>query len=325
MEAFVAAVVEIFGLGSTTSLTVEPMVGSANRLWRLEAPSGVFVVKESRTTRPSTWPVDDTRRVSNDRVFDAGVVLMPEPVLGRDGEMVVLAPGSRGTQCPVRLHRWLDGNPITSPATTMLAAAGASLYGIQQVGVQWSSRPTGSIRWWDVDPLEVAERLGSSSIADLGREAASVAADALAVVDQAEQLSGPWSFGHCDHKPDNTLAVNGTPAVLDWDECGHCHPRLETVEAALRWSTPTKPDRSAFEAFLGGYCDRGGQLRELSEPDFGKWIAALLGWFSFQARRAGDWPTDTRAERHEAEAQARDSITALRSSLSALATWAAWW
>ena len=114
-------------------------------------------------------------------------------------------------------------------------------------------------------------------------------------------------------------------AVLDWDECGHCHPRLEAVEAAIRWAGHADPDRDAFEAFLAGYSHTGGDLTGLSECDFGKWIAALLGWFSLQARRAlGDWPSDTEAERQAAASMAHDALAALRLSLAALPTWISW-
>jgi len=152
-----------------------------------------------------------------------------------------------------------------------------------------------------------------------------VIAEALAVVDDAGAAEGPWVYTHCDHKPENALVVQGAPAVLDWDECGHCHPRLEAAEAALRWAGPPTPRRDAFEAFLVGYSDAGGDMSAPSERDFGKWIAALLGWFSFQGRRVlGDWPSETDAERRAAAAMARDAITDLRVSLAALQTWTSW-
>jgi hypothetical protein len=142
----------------------------------------------------------------------------------------------------------------------------------------------------------------------------------------AEELEGEWVYSHCDHKPENALDVGSTPAVLDWDECGHCHPRLEAVEAALRWAGAPAPDRAAFAAFLDGYAGSGGAIDSLSPRDFGKWTAGLLGWFSFQGRRAlGEWPLDTPDERDVAATMAGDAVRELAGSLSALTTWAGWY
>lgn len=71
-------------------------------------------------------------------------------------------------------------------------------------------------------------------------------------------------------------------AVLDWDECGYCHPRLEVVESALRWAGATvgEPRSDVARAFLREY----EQLAEIrfglvTVGDFAKWVAAGAGWF----------------------------------------------
>jgi Ser/Thr protein kinase RdoA (MazF antagonist) len=326
VQEFVAAVVEAFGLGEPGGVVVTPMRGSANRLWRFDTRAGSYVVKEFSHDAPRDLARRSRAASFERRVFASGGVAMPEPVPARGGELVVRLAGSRGAPCAVRAHRWFDGRPVRSPGPDLLAAAGASLFRIQQAGASWSHQPRGSLRWWDVEPLVVAERLRGSSLADLGKEAAAVGADALAVVAAAEELEGEWVYSHCDHKPENALDVGGTPAVLDWDECGHCHRRLEVVEAALRWAGAAAPDRAAFAAFLDGYARSGGAIDSLSPRDFGKWIAALLGWFSFQGRRAlGEWPSDTPDERDVAATMAGDAVRALAGSLSALTTWAGWY
>lgn len=165
---------------------------------------------------------------------------------------------------------------------------------IQRVGSEWSSQPEGSLRWWDQDPLEVIGRLDVSGRLPTDKDQVlSVAHSTLDLIGAAEAFSGPWGYSHCDHKPENALSVVGVPAVLDWDECGHIHPRLEAIESALRWSgrrspgtTLTWPRQHLFVAFLEGYEQTGIGIHHLEPPDFAKSLAALLGWFAFQARRS---------------------------------------
>ena len=85
------------------------------------------------------------------------------------------------------------------------------------------------------------------------------------------------------------------------------------------------PDRGAFVAFLDGYVALGGTLFKLEEQDFAKWIAALVDWFCFQARRAlGDWDDENQSERKDAIAKAHNALTSLRSTLEQLSTWVKW-
>jgi Ser/Thr protein kinase RdoA (MazF antagonist) len=268
-SAFVEDVAVAFRLGTPGDITVEPMVGSANRLWRFSVRSQRFVVKELSHDAPGDLPRRRRAAAFERAVFESGLVPMPEAVLTADGDMIVRLRGSRGEVQAVRVHRWMDGAPTGLPSLDLAEAAGASLHTIQAQGEAWSVEPTGSIRRWDVEPLEVVDRLRPSSNAPLAREAAAIVSDALDVVAMVEQMEGPWIYSHCDHKPENALIVGGQPVVLDWDECGHCHPRLEAVEAALRWAGAPKPRRDAFVRFVAGYVDHGGALNQLSERDCG--------------------------------------------------------
>jgi len=163
--------------------------------------------------------------------------------------------------------------------------------------------------------LVVAGRLDRSPLSDIAAPATALMIRALEVIREAESIGGEWIFSHADHKPQNSLQVPQGLAVLDWDECGYCHPRLEAVESALRWSITASDAPRAFRSFLNGY----GGLGPLEERDFGKWLAALLGWFSFQARRTlGDWSTDTAFDRLEAQAMARDTVVEIERALTSM-------
>jgi len=321
VEPFVGEVVDRFGLGARPEVAVSAMIGSTNRLWRFEVRGAAYVVKEL-----SHDTVDKIERRRNaaafeQAVFDVGRVVMAEPLFDRDGEIVTLVTGTRGAPTLVRVHRWMSGQPPLAISPALAGAAGVTLRVIQEHGRRWSSEPAGSLRYWDQDPRAVIDRLPGTSLEDVAGQATALIASALDVISDAESAPGPWIYSHSDHKPQNSLIGPRGLLVLDWDECGHWPPRLEAVESALRWSVAADDAASAFRAFLEGH----GQVGAVDERDFGKWLAALLGWFAFQARRAlGEWSTLTAFERQEAAGMARDTIVELEHTLRSLARWSSW-
>lgn len=160
-----------------------------------------------------------------------------------------------GSTVPVRVHSYLDGASITIPPSTGTAvAAGVALATIQRFGLMLGTRPSGSPRWWTVAPMTILGRLYDAGM--LKQEQAEVAQAALqgadAVIGAGEELAGGWVCTHCDHKPENSLLADGQVAVLDWDESGHCRPRLKAVESALRWAGAGhgEPRRDVFRTTL---------------------------------------------------------------------------
>jgi Phosphotransferase enzyme family len=234
-----------FGLG-VGSVRLTPLTASSTRLWALEAAGGAdaasgsrFVVKE--------FPYHDGERpaeVAAAAEFEyslwrAGDILMPEPMRARDGQLVTWLTGSRGARVPVRAHRWLDGAPVPEPSSVLVAAAaGRALALIHRAGAARPARPGGSVRWWPQEHHELIGPMADRGLLTPGEAAA--ARDSLnraeAILSAGDQLAGDWIYTHCDHKPANSLLVGARIAVLDWDECGYCHPRLEVVESALRWA-----------------------------------------------------------------------------------------
>lgn len=320
IEPFVRAVSEQFALAPRRDVAVSALIGSTNRLWRFDVGAESFVVKE--LSHDSIDQIGRRRRAASFEraVYEAGSLVMAEPLFDRDGQIVTEVVGSRGEPSLVRVHRWIAGEtPDVTPAVAR--RAGEALAVIHGCGRAWSTRPSASLRWWDQDPLAVTTRLEDSPLRDIAGTAEVLIKRALVVVRDAEAIEGEWIYSHADHKPQNSLEGSAGLAVLDWDECGYCHPRLEAVESALRWSVVAPEPAVCFRAFLDGY----GELAPLEERDFGKWVAALLGWFSFQARRTlGDWPTETTFDRLEAERMARSTIEELELALASLAVWSSW-
>lgn len=316
-----------FGLGQD-DIGLAEMTGSSTRLWDLRTPASRFVVKEFR------YDSDDrSESLTVAAEFEYGIwqsqsLLVPEPVRAADGRLIVRLPGLRGQELAVRVHRWLDGRPVPVPVPPRIAAAaGESLAAIQQAGLQLGTRPTGSLLWWASDPRDVLGRLTDAALLGPGQAAAieALLPEALAVVAAGDRLPGRWGYTHCDHKPENCLLAGDRVAVLDWDECGYCHPRLEAIESALRWAGANdgEPDPAAFRAFLRGYESRAGSLGALVPADFAKWVAALVGWFCFCGTRALGEFDDTQPERETAAGMVVWSGEMLGQTLGSLPRWAA--
>jgi Ser/Thr protein kinase RdoA (MazF antagonist) len=324
-----------FGLG-VGSVRLTPLTASSTRLWALEAAGGAdaasgsrFVVKE--------FPYHDGERpaeVAAAAEFEyslwrAGDILMPEPMRARDGQLVTWLTGSRGARVPVRAHRWLDGAPVPEPSSVLVAAAaGRALALIHRAGAARPARPGGSVRWWPQEHHELIGPMADRGLLTPGEAAA--ARDSLnraeAILSAGDQLAGDWIYTHCDHKPANSLLVGARIAVLDWDECGYCHPRLEVVESALRWAGAKvgEPRSDVARAFLQEY-EQVAEIRfgPLTVGDFAKWVAAGAGWFWFTGRRALGWyQDDTAAEQTSAAEMAAWSIETLSRTLASLDRWA---
>lgn len=268
------------------------MQGSSQRLWR----AGGFVVKEF----PYDTSLDSKRRAAafEHAVWRSGTVLMPEPIPSVTGEFIVKIRGSRDATIGVRVHRYIEG----VPPVDVSAEAGAVLRLIQDAGRDFAPAAT-TLHWW-------------------GGETVAVPETALRLIERAERKYPSGTFTHCDHKPQNSLLTPTGVAVLDWDECGHFPARLEAVESALRWSSVgTAPDRGQFLAFLDAY----GLDGPLEDIDFAKWVAALVGWATFQTRRArGEFPDDTAADRAVAQQLADDALRELDTTLASLDEWVRW-
>jgi Ser/Thr protein kinase RdoA (MazF antagonist) len=319
---FVHNVATAFDLAETIS--VAEMAGSANRLWRFTTTKGIFVVKELPYNNSEEGFA--LRQAANFEAMLIGQqrVAGPAPVPNRRGEYVVLLTDSRGQESPVRLHPWFRGVPPQVDDPAILLQAGRTLRAIQLAGAAWSVQPKGSLQLWTDDPSSVLDHFWASGHLDGTTRGVlhSTVTEALALVRAGESMPGAWVYTHRDHKPENCLSQDGVLAVLDWDECNYCHPRLEAIEAALRWAGSDDPSPEHFSTFMTGYNESGVPLDMLEAQDFAKWLADLLSWFCFQARRtAGEWPEVTEAERGCAAQLARAALTTLQSSLAALPRW----
>ena len=84
----------VFGLSSSDA-TITSLPGSTNRLWRFEASSGRFVVKEF----PYEVAGEGLRQAAEFEhgIWSTGRLAMPEPVRAADGQLICRLTGSRGS------------------------------------------------------------------------------------------------------------------------------------------------------------------------------------------------------------------------------------
>ena len=328
LASFAQEVCRRFRLGDG-ELTVAPMRGSANRLWEFRVGAGHFVVKEF------PYYVSDDRRLINlnraatfeRQLWQDGKVVMAEPVMSDGGCMVIEIEGSRGLPVTVRVHHRLSGSSLRPVTLKQAQEAGRVLYVIQESGKTFETGPSGNLTWWGGDPFDVLARLASAGIVSIDQMDAGTATleESLALIGAAESAPDHWVFSHLDHKPENSLTFDESLAVLDWDECGLCHPRLEATESAFRWAGggQGKVDSALFAAFLAGYRQAGGRIDDLRPADFGKLVAALIGWFVFMGRRALRDFDDTDQEAAAAAVMTRETIERMILTLQSLEGWSA--
>jgi Ser/Thr protein kinase RdoA (MazF antagonist) len=309
---------------------LRPLSANSTRLWELSTGGDRFAVKEFAYQHQSPGRAAKLAAAAEFEysVWQSGDVVMPEPVPALDGGLITRLEGSRGAVVAVRVHRWLEGRAVPVPPDERTAeAAGQALAAIQRSGAAHSSASAGSLTWWSEDLEQLLSQLVQAGLLPAAR--ARVAAANLdrvrSLLAAGEHQPGPWVYTHNDHKPENALVTRGHIAVLDWDECGHCHPRLEAAESALRWAGvgSGEPEPALFRAFLRGYQRASGEVADLGPADFAKWVAALAGWFGFVASRALGVFDDTESERATAAGRARSTLDALDHTLDSVESWAA--
>lgn len=328
---FIARICLLFNLGDPHSAVMAPLLGNANRLWRLDTDEGTFVVKEFRyTTEDKRWVAAIRKAAEFEfEVWRTGIVPMAQPIRGKDGTIVYVIIGSRGHRVAVRLHRWLEGTPVLKPVSVpTVAVAGSLLSDIHSIGLGFANSDQRTLRWWRWDPEGLLLRLQKLGLFDTKtvKVARAALSDAERLITDGEATPGRWVFSHYDHKPENTLSIGEALAVLDWDESALCHPRLEAVESAMRWAgiAEGKAHADAFVAFVEGYQSRGGQLSNLSPSDFAKLVASTVGWFEYLARRALREFDDNDAEALAAAQGAVAVIESLGPTLTDVHKWSTW-
>jgi Ser/Thr protein kinase RdoA (MazF antagonist) len=314
-----AEVLCAFGLGGpATGMTA---VGGAwsNRVFRLEAGGGVFALKEMR----NPWRIPHWEEwLAQAWAFELSAIEVgiaaPEPV-ANPATGGCLARVSRGGRelVPVRLHRWVNGEPfgtgVVDPQTARWA--GEVLATMHGLGVRASDRnlfpfpSTDSADRWP-ELTEAAYRSGAEWAGLMAAAAAPVSVIAeLARSDGHRPDEEVMSHGDVDEK--NIVATGRGPVLCDWDVAHPVVPRRELADVAM--SMGCWRDFDIGREVVSAYRAHGGDDTDIAPTDLGQPMMSGIDWIAMNADRVlGQWPASA-AE----VAQAGDLLPGLLAAVQA--------
>ena len=323
------AVLAAFGIGGR-AVTMTPVGGAwSNDLYRLQATTGTFAVKELRNPwRDPGWLDWLAAAWEFEQLALASGVAMPEPVPNRsDGgplAWVVTCRAGNPTDpesnvVPVRLHRWVDG---TAPGPGAVSAevadwAGRTLAGLHGLAVQPADRglfpgPAVSTDTADRWP-ELAELAVQANVSWAGQVLGVLPAVSeiarLARCCNVSQSAEVMTHGDVDQK--NVVITSGGPVLCDWDLAMPMIPRREVADVAMSLAGWAEP--GVARAVVRAYHAAGGEADGLGPEDLGQSLMTWLDWIEFNISRAIGTRPGTQAE----TARSRQLVPGLLASIPA--------
>ncbi len=280
-------VAQRFDLGRLIAPPEEIFGGLSNRLWRLRTSSGDYALKQmlaNATAADFGQNIEAAAKVEY-AAFEAGLPL-PEPVR-LPGHINVLAqnpnidpPGF------VRVHRWIDGQPIIAESATV-----DELHEIGRLLGQIHRLPLTV----DIAPLATPEPYEGhdwSTILDVAPDISG----ALPIVTRLEDLLGQARsrggqsivLAHQDMDAKNFLRTRSGLQLIDWDAAGPTAQVENLVSTALDWSGIREgaPVPERFEAIVGGYRETEIDPVIVDRAAYAGWIEQTLDWIWFNIDRS---------------------------------------
>jgi Ser/Thr protein kinase RdoA (MazF antagonist) len=289
-----AAVISAFGLpGPVTAWSV---VGGAwsNRVYRLGAGGRRFAVKEMRNPWADPhWQEWLAEAWSFEQRGIAVGVAAPQPVPNPANGSCLAWVSRHDPALPpaaVRVHHWVDGNPVSSgpvePQTARwVGQVLATLHGLQVRPRDRSLFPvpgTGTASRWP-ELAEAAQRSGMPWAGQLA-----MAAPAVALIAELARSAGyrpdqeVMTHGDIDQK--NLIAAAAGPVLCDWDLAAPLVPRRELADVAM--SLAAWQDYNISRAVVGSYRQAGGDDTGIEPSDLGQPLMIGLDWAAFNIERA---------------------------------------
>jgi Ser/Thr protein kinase RdoA (MazF antagonist) len=289
-----------FGLGRVLAEPVVAARGEMGRIWRLEATTGTWALKEVFRPEP-----DAAERALLDAAFQeaalAAGVPLPRPILARDGR-VLIEVGPADRRRSVRVYGWVDlrGREAVVPISDVGAILGR-LHGLAIPDTRpidpWFREPVPADRWPTL--VARARAAGASWAMTLERlvptllAATEVAVRAFAPADRDGSGGAPQPATtitcHLDFNPENVLLDTvGRPVVVDWENSG---PELADQELASAVAEFVA-DPSDTATFLRAYAAAGGTGRIRDRASFGMALTVQSALVRTYAERALDPAVD---------------------------------
>jgi len=146
-----------------------------------------------------------------------------------DGDTLALvASAALGEPRAVTVIGWIDGVALSDDdSSTAYRLVGKTSALIQRHGRQWTPPPWFTRPTWNLDGLVGPRSLWGdyAYLAPLGAERRRLMDRVATVVrrrlDAFGQRVDRFGLTHADLMPDNVLVANGTPYVIDFDDCGY--------------------------------------------------------------------------------------------------------
>ena len=259
------AVAAAYALGRHAHLEGPVARGQLGQVWRLDASTGAYAVKE--------WFADpDLSEVARDAAFSVSArsegVLTPQVIPAADGSVsAVIASGDGGTA--IRVFEWVD----LLPRTRLLdpAAVGSTLAALHRAGGptresvdNWFATGVGETSW--VSLQQRVAREGAPFAPVLG----ALLGDLISVESVIEPHEAPIVC-HRDLWADNVLpTADGRVCVIDFENLGPADPSQELGMVLFEFGDD---DPTRARAIHTAYLDAGGPGRVTRRGHFTMLVA----------------------------------------------------
>ncbi|WP_337796306.1 phosphotransferase [Actinopolymorpha rutila] len=260
--------------------------GPMSRIWRLDATSGCYAVKEFRIAPDDETPTRlEASALLADAVRRAGV-RTPRSVRSSTGSLLHgLHDHAAADVTYVSVATWIDGRTceVRRDAETAAAWLGETLAAIELVPdppnpppldpwlAGWLTESPTEAQWCAV--LDQAYRAGRPW-AEVLESRIPRLANLTAVV--GSPSNDRQSMLHTDLQPKNVLVTSTGFALLDWDDAALCSRDLILGRTLVEWLTPDGVHTDAITRFLRSYRARGGSGAIADLSHFGYAAAAHL-------------------------------------------------
>lgn len=274
---------DAFGLGAVHGFT-HAADGMMARIWRLDAASGSYAVKELRSV-PDLDELHTRLQVSAklaDAARQAGIH-NPRSIRTRSGALLHQLGG--GPYVYVTVATWIDGRPCN---VTHDAAAAAPWLGETVATLELVPDPPHApaldpwlAGWLTEAPTEEQWRTTLDRARRGGRPWADLLESRITqLVSLGAIVRAPsddfLTVLHTDLQPKNVLVTPTGFALLDWDDAALCSRDHILARTLVEWLTPGGVDTNAIMRFMRAYRSRGGSgaIHDLSDFSYG--AAAFL-------------------------------------------------
>ncbi len=278
-------VARMFGLGRAHGSLHFVARGQSNPLgvWRLHSDAGRFAVKLY-----AQKPNADAQLIEV-AAFDAGAPL-PKPIATPSGEYY--APVGIGRfEAFARVVEWVDGSAfewhtVDASVSERVGALMAAVHRVAPPAITpeaVATLPTES-NWHELS--ERAQQRALPWARAVRRALPALSAHTIFAREARDDFQPMLS--QRDYHPPNVIAQpDGRLMLIDWDAAGLADANADVAHYAFVWASSEQGDvdEAAARAFVVGYRDVGGRLREPSVSDFAPASVGLLNWIAYNARR----------------------------------------